>query len=389
MDNPKQVVVRFGEIWLKGKNRPEFIGQLKSNIEHALEGYGASVYYRRDHFLVDLEDKSKMNGVLKELKHVFGVSWFAPVAVSENSLDSILSEANRIVGRAETVRIVAHRSYKKVDFDSHDIVGEFIKKSGDAPFRIDRDSRKTLFVNVTGYGTLLFRRKIPGPGGLPVGSSGTAVSLLSGGIDSPVASYYAMKRGLRLSYLHVHGFRDAQEALSSKIPKIIERLSVYGTSVASYYAPFHVFQAATLRIHERYELVLFKLFMHRMADKIAGVSGADAIVTGESLGQVASQTASNISSSQSGVGTLIVRPLIGFDKEEIIDMAKSIGTYGISVQRYRDVCSINAKRPATSTNAAQVERLYKECGLDSAVEKTLSLTTMVKEGRAQPFTISL
>ena len=224
---------------------------------------------------------------------------------------------------------------------------------------------------------MLFTKKFKGTGGLPCGSTGKAVILLSGGIDSPVAAFYAMKRGLQPVYLHVHAFKDNDPAVSSKITDIAKKLS-YSPTAKVYYAPFYPFQAMACGIPERYELVLFKMFLYQLATIVAKKEGAKAIVTGESLGQVASQTLQNLYASQQGTILPILRPLIGFDKEEIIDKAKEIGTYALSLKPYKDVCSFRAKNPATAANEKTIIRLYANAKIKEAVEKSFLLSKIYK-----------
>ena len=377
------IVVHFGELWLKGRNRGAFIGQLRRNIGVSLSGSMAKLTDERDHFIVHPKEGS-FGAALDRLRYVFGISWFAPVVFAKNDIESIIKGASRILKRTDNVRVVAQRSYKKTGFTSYDIVSAFIKNSSTLGFGIDKGADRDLFVSVTRQRALVYTEKIGGAGGLPVGTSGKAVILLSGGLDSPVAAYYAMKRGLMPVYLHVHAFQDGGSVSSSKIPRIIDVLSKYSSVNSAYYVPFYLFQSATMKIPKRYELVVFKLFMYRLAERIAEREKAEVIVTGESLGQVASQTVGNMLSSQQGVSRLILRPLSGFDKGEIVGVARRIGTYDLSIQEYKDVCSIGVRNPATSAKAKTVMDLYDECGLDEVLDRTLELA--LREGQVHPVT---
>ncbi len=366
------VVVHYGELWLKGRNRDTFITRLKSNIQHALKGLDAKIIDNRDRLLIEFKRQKGMDDALKRLGYVFGISWFAPVMVSKNTIQSIIKTSNSMLGKSDTVKIVASRSYKKVPFDSYGLVSQFIKQPKKLNFKIDRDAKKELRISVTAKGAIISSNKIDGLGGLPMGSSGKAILLLSGGIDSPVAAFYAMKRGLELSYLHMHAFPKNDEAIKSKIKELLEVLSRYGP-VQTYYAPAYIFQSATLKIPQKYELVIFKRFLYKLADEIAAKDGASAIVTGESLGQVASQTIPNMAASQSGIDKIIIRPLVGFDKNEIIEKARSLETYDISIKPYKDVCSIGVKNPSTNMNERLVSKLYSSCRLDLALNRTVKL----------------
>jgi thiamine biosynthesis protein ThiI len=203
--------------------------------------------------------------------------------------------------------------------------------------------------------------------------------LLSGGIDSPVASYYAMKRGLELVYLHVHGFQNSEAKELSKIHDSVRALSGYSGAPKLFLAPYHIFQGCSLGSN-RYELVLFKRFLYKLAENVAEQEHADCIVTGESLGQVASQTIKNLSASSTGIGTFVFRPLIGMDKQEIVDMAKRMGTFDISSRPYKDVCSINAQRTELAADSNSLDKLYSRLHVDEAVEKTLKKLKLVEVG---------
>jgi thiamine biosynthesis protein ThiI len=376
MQKYKGIVIHFGEIWLKGKNRNVFVRKLYDNIEHALrkEGY-AKLEDHRDRFFLVFDKGSDMRSIEKKLSNVFGVSWFAPVIISDNDLSGMLDAANRLLGKNDTVRIVPHRSVKSLSFNSSEIVSYFINNSKKLNFKIDKDAENDMHINATKEFSFLYTEKISGSNGLPVGSSGSAVVLLSGGIDSPVASFYAMKRGLAPIYMHVHAFADNEDAKLSKIKDLAKILSNYSAGAKLYLLPGHIFQSAALKIPRKYELVLFKLFLYRLAEEIAEIEKADCIVSGESLGQVASQTVGNITASQHSVKKFVMRPLIGFDKQEIINIAKSIGT---SIKEYRDVCSIAARNPATKSTASRIKRLWDDSSMDSVLKMTLKKMSVLE-----------
>ena len=368
------VVVHFGEIWLKGRNRGTFIQRLIRNIGKNLSGLSPRIVDRRDRLLLYFKDSKEFSEALNRLQYVFGISWFGPVKTSKNRPDEILKAANSILSKKDTVRIEASRSYKGVPFDSRELVSLFIK-SKKRKFDLDVNSARVVNINVTKDFTILCPDKHAGAGGLPVGSSGKAIVLLSGGIDSPVAAVYAMKRGLDVVYLHMHAFDANKKASDSKMSELLKTLSRY-CQAPIYYAPSYLFQSATIKIPRKYELVLFRRFLFRLAEEVAKKEHAGAVVTGESLGQVASQTLPNMAAAQHGIRPIVIRPLIGFDKAEIIGKAKSIGTYGISIKEYKDVCSIGVRNPSTSMDSNAVDRLYKDCKLDQALKRTLGLAEL-------------
>ncbi len=368
----KGILVHFGEIWLKGRNRNDFIRAVRRNLEAALKGERYSeLTFIRDRLLITLSDGSKIESIISKASKVFGISRISPVIMSKNDLASILRSANSLFRKGEIVRIVPHRSVKDMGFDSNGIVMHFISNQKKLKFGIDKDAENKLYINCTRDMTFLYREKIKGANGLPVGSSGSAVVMLSGGIDSPVASFYAMKRGLKPIYMHVHAFPDNKAKELSKIRRMAKMLSAYCPDSKLLLMPGHVFQSYAMKVPKRYELVFFKYFLYRLADRIAEMEGADCIVTGESLGQVASQTIQNLGSSSKGLEHFVVRPLIGFDKQEIIDAAKRIGTFDLSIEKYRDVCSITARNPATKSNPAMLGRLWEEASMEKALALTI------------------
>ncbi|MGC8648373.1 MAG: tRNA uracil 4-sulfurtransferase ThiI [Candidatus Micrarchaeia archaeon] len=373
------VVIHYGEIGVKGGNRGRFVWKLYKNVENALEGEEyEKLENGYDRLVLRLSGKSDLESIESRLKQVFGIAWFAPAKIVRNDMDAIIGALLEFSKGLESVKVIAKRSYKKVGFDSKEIVGRFIQaamKNGVVP---DKKSKNLLFANVAKEGCFVTKEKIEGPGGLPVGSSGRAVILLSGGIDSPVSAYFAMKRGLEPVFLHVHAFPNGEEARKDEkikgIIKVLAERSSEPKAVKTYYAPGHIFLSYAAQERSRYELVLFKRFLYRIAERIAKKEKAGAIVTGDSLGQVASQTLPNLSSSSAGIKLLIIRPLIGFDKNEIIGLAKSIGTYELSIMPYRDVCSISSRSPKTGSDPKSVAKLYKKAELGKAENETIRKT---------------
>jgi thiamine biosynthesis protein ThiI len=265
------------------------------------------------------------------------------------------------------------------------VVHTFIKSKKTNP-HIDKNSKRTLYINVAKDNAFLYTKKINGIGGLPVGTSGKAVILLSGGIDSPVASFLAMKRGIEPIYLHFYAFQDYKKVAESKIPKIANKLLKYSNTAKVYYAPAHLFQIATMKIPIKYELVLFKRFMYKYAEAVAKKEDAKAIVTGESVGQVASQTIDNMQATQHGIKTLILRPLTGMDKIEIIRKAEELDTFNLSIEAYRDVCSIKIKNPTTKADFGSIDKFYQSCKLSEVLRKTMKMSfveTLKIDGEAE------
>ncbi len=374
----KYIVIHFGEIFLKGRNRGTFIKRLYDNTELVLKGEKyAKLENARDRFILHLSKSSNIDRIMKKLGHVFGISWFAPVLITGNSVSEILKASKGLFKKDELVRVDAHRSWKELKYTSIDLVGQFLKNQKKLGYILDKNAEKELYINVRKDDALIYKGKTRGLGGLPVGSSGKAIVLLSGGIDSPVASFYAMKKGLTPIYLHMHAYPDNKTAEKSKMKKIIDELLMYSPESKTYFVPSHQFTASILGVKPKYELILFKRFLYRMAEKIAEKEHAEVIATGESLGQVASQTVRNLIASEKGSKLFAMRPLIGFDKQEIIEMAKKIVTYELSIQKYPDVCSLRARNPATGARSEIVDSLYDKHKLKKALDASLKKADIV------------
>ncbi len=368
-------IVHFGELWLRGRNRGEYISALNRNLREAT-GDKCLIINLRDRLAVVTDDKDKTG---ESLGHLFGISKFELARVSKPSLQAIRKTAEEmLLGKTGRLRIDAHRSYKELPFDSMDVVrciAESIEGTGVTPS--PRDHSMELSVSITKDHAFLSLERFKGLGGLPVGTSGKSVILLSGGIDSPVAAWYAMKRGAEPIYIHLHAYSDNDEAIASKISDITDILSSYYPHFKAYYLPSHFFQLAALKAG-RHELVMLKRFMIMLAEKIANAESAPLIFTGESIGQVASQTPSNLLAEGYGVKLPIIRPLSGMDKEEIISVAKRIGTYEHSIIPYKDVCSINSKNPHTRTSVDTIKKLSAEMGLSRIASRTLKAAKVVE-----------
>ena len=382
------ILVHYGELWLRGKNKQRYINQLKANLKSLLEGGAYSIEEEHDRIILRPSNETSANNILKKLGYLFGISSFNLACEAEPNIDSITSVAKELLlSRGyKKIKILAHRSYKELSFNSLDIINEVskvAKSMGVEPSLHEYDG--TLFINVTKKHAYIYDKNIKGLGGLPVGTSGKGVILLSGGIDSPVCAWFAMKRGVLPIYIHVHQFADPEMLKESKIPMILSKLSPYskGLKPIIYYIPAHYFTVAVAKADKqgKYSHVLFKAFLFKLAELVAKKEGAKLIFTGESLGQVSSQTPSNIAASEANVNMPILRPLIGFDKEEIISIARKIGTYELSIKPYPDVCVINARKPSTSADIKIIKELLKEMHINEIARKSISeaLVFLVEE----------
>ncbi|MFQ5951725.1 MAG: tRNA uracil 4-sulfurtransferase ThiI, partial [Candidatus Geothermarchaeales archaeon] len=228
-----------------------------------------------------------------------------------------------------------------------------------------------VFIEITSEGAFVFFGKERGPGGLPVGISGRVLCLFSGGIDSPVAAWLMMKRGCGVDFVHFHALRTEREARQSKIPELLGHLTRYSFSSRLYLAPFLPFHLATLETSSKHELMLFRRFMLKVAERIAGREGLRGLVTGDSLGQVASQTLENMAVVEDAVSVPVFRPLLAYDKEETVGLARQIGTYEHSIRPYKDCCSILARHPETRARLRFVRQAERRLDREHILRDTM------------------
>ena len=375
----QKFLIHYHEIALKGKNRPFFEKKLIENIRKKVE----VIRWRKDmtRFIIEVREDENADD---KLAKVFGIEKFAEVKELDTPKKSIehlkeffsdfLSSAG--LPKGEPVRIRVKRADKTFPLTSPEIERELGSVVVSQGYRIDlRNPKHEFFIEIAERIYLYSSSDVrEGAGGLPVSTSGKALCMLSGGIDSPVASYLVMKRGMHTDFIHFHAFPENSAVFGSKILKLISKLHEYlPDPTRVFLVPYYHFQlnfAGT----GKYELVLFKRFMLRVSEAIAEKFGYDAVVTGESLAQVASQTIHNLKVIYHNSRVLSLHPLIGMDKKEIIQLAKKIGTYDISIQEYKDCCSIVSKHPATKAKISVVEKIEDEKNMEEVVKRTLDDT---------------
>lgn len=367
------ILVHYGEIFTKGFNRPFFQKQLWTNLKRAVPD--AKIRLEAHRFLMDAPE-SAMDAVGK----TFGVNSYAWAEDVAPDLDAIQEAALIVAKKTETpLKVRVNRSDKKFPGNSTDI-GKAIALNLEKNFiKLSvKDPKNFLDVEIIPGRALVYSEKKKGLGGLPVGVSGKVVTLLSGGIDSPVAAYLLAKRGIKNVYLHFHPFKPGQEKME-KIESLVRKLHPYTRSSRLYLVPFMPFTLASLSIDEDLVLPVFRRFMLKVAERIAEQEGAKGIGTGENLSQVASQTLENLGSIEEAVPLLpILRPVLTYDKQDIIKVAKQIGTYELSIQEYNDCCqSLVSQHPATRSTAEQLKPLEARLPED-LLENTLKDTKVIQ-----------
>lgn len=374
-----KVVVHYAEIGLKGRNRPRFEDCLRVNLERALAVFG-KVRARRlfGRLLVELPDDSAPQAVAERISRVFGVA-YASVATSAPPTREAISEL--------VMRFAAERSFKSFGIRVRRVDKSLSFRSQDVAIELgDRIREKTgatvdletpdlwIELHVLHGEALLLHDRWPGPGGLPVRSAGRVLALVSGGIDSPVAAWLAMKRGCSVSFVHFHSAPYTSEASQRKVRDSLAELARWQGESRLWLVPFAELQQALVRdAPAEPRIVLYRRFMIRIAESLAARDGALALVTGDSIGQVSSQTLANLDTINRAATLPVLRPLVGSDKAEIISLAKRVGTYSISIEPDEDCCSfLMPRQPATWTRPEAIEAIERGLDVKGLVEATLS-----------------
>ncbi len=385
---PSLFVAHYGEIGTKGANRPVFEHSLERNIRDSLRGL-PGLHVRRAHqrFLVTVDDDAAAEA-RGRLAKVFGLVWFAQVDSVPLAYPQILETAVEKLSDVEkgsTFRVSARRSDKSFAMSSQ----ELARKLGEdviAALGLGVDLSEpdaTLFVDILRDQVLLYRCRTRGLGGLPVGVSGRVLHLLSGGIDSPVAGWLLMKRGCRPTYLHFYLAPGPQNVLQSKVVELVRHLGTYGGDSELILVPFAPYQLATSDLPQEFEPVVFRRFVRMVAEALSSDLGYPAISTGDNLAQVASQTLQNIVSIDSGSSLPTFRPLLAFDKEEIVDLAKRIGSYETSLKEYKDCCSIISRHPRTRMKVRDVDDAVRHFGFKELARRCIADGSVVKVAPGQ------
>ncbi len=372
-------IVHFGELGLKGRNRIFFARHLVENIYAVFaDAPGTTVKFFHSHILVKVFADMPAAVIEERLGKIFGIAYFAPATMVPADFETISQAALRLVEGvitpATTFKVDTTRGDKRFPITSQGVdreIGARIVDLTSAPVKL-KDPDVTLTIQIYEDATYLFVRRLPGAGGLPVGVSGRVLALFSGGIDSPVAAHMMLKRGCTLDLLHFHLLPGVEQARASKIAAMARAvLAPHHLAAPLYLISAAPFETAIADVNTRVSTVVFRRFIMRVAERIAEQRQCLALVTGESVGQVASQTLQNINMISRATALPILRPLIGYDKAEIIAAAQRLGTYDLSIQPYRDPCSLHALHPSTSASLDEVERVEAEIGVADLVETTL------------------
>jgi tRNA uracil 4-sulfurtransferase len=382
--NRAVIVVHYHELWLKGGNRRFFLGKLFTALRQALQGIPVErIEQPGDRFVVRLGAGAPLNEAIKRVERVFGVAYYAVARPVERDMEALCQAAWSEIEplRFTTFAVRAKRSDKTFPHSTMEIestVGRYLLDRLRAEGREVRVQLKepdvTCRVEITPGPLLVYARKIPGPGGLPANTAGRITCLLSGGYDSAVSAYHMMKRGAHLSFVHFYGTGARPGESSLHVASALARvLTPYQFRAKLYRVPFEDIQREIVRFApEGVRVLLYRRMMLRIAEVIARREHALALLTGDSLGQVASQTLRNLAAVDAAAHMPVFRPLVGADKTDILATARKIGTYEISSEPFHDCCPVFLPRsPELSANA--MELTDAESNLDIPALITLGL----------------
>lgn len=384
--NYSEIMVRYGELSTKGKNRKAFINQLSQNVKQALRHKEVKVKAHRDrmHLILNGVDA---NDVIEDLKYIFGIQTFSPVVRIDKDVEQLKETAKSLMEEVyqegQTFKIVTKRADHQFELDTHGInqtVGNYIFDHFDYAKVSMKNPDITLRIEVRQDGIYLMSQVIQGMGGLPVGSSGKGMLMLSGGIDSPVAGYLAMKRGVKIEAVHFASppYTSPQALLKTKA--LTAKLAPYVGSINFLEVPFTEVQEEIKRVvPEGYLMTITRRMMMRIADAIREQRHGLALINGESLGQVASQTMHSMIAINDVTTTPVIRPVITMDKLEIIDIAQEIDTYELSIQPFEDCCTIfTPPAPKTRPKLDKAREYESRLDIEGLVERAVKNTKLTK-----------
>lgn len=381
----KIIIVRYCEIHLKGKNRGFFERLLQENVQKALADIPHSMRILNARYLIENFDEDDYAEIEKKLLKVPGIHSFSPAYVVKSDLDEITECVKYLCdGKAGEFKVETNRADKTFPMTSVQVSCELGGRLLDFNPNLTVNVVNPQFVvsvDMRESGeTLIYTDVVKGIGGLPTGSSGKGVLMLSGGIDSPVAGFMLARRGMRLDAVHFHSYPYTSEAAKEKVETLCKMVSEYAGSMNLYVVKFtHIQEEIHEKCPEELMITMMRRLMMRITEKIASSHGGQAIITGESLGQVASQTIESITSSNSVVKMPVLRPLIALDKLEIIEIANKIGTYDTSILPYEDCCTVFLpKFPAIKPKMETILKAESALDVETLVNEAIENLEVIK-----------
>ena len=381
----KKIIVHFDEIGLKGKNQPFFVKQLIKNIEQKL-GLGVRASRAEGKLQIELPLNADIKNMISLLKFTPGVSTINPGLQCISEMDQIEKQALAVINfyKPKTFKIETTRSYKPFELNSMEVssqVGAYVLQNVDFELKVDvHNPELTVKVEVAKSKTFVLGEKQKGLGGLPVGTAGKVICLLSGGLDSPVAGFQMMKRGAEVIFVHFHNQTINKVGVQNKIKKLVAQLGKVQEPSKLIIVPFADLQKAVIsQIPSDVRMIVYRRLMYRIAEQIAFKNNAKALVTGDSLAQVASQTMENLHVIYQATAMLKFSPLIGMNKNEIMNIAEQIGTYAISIEPYEDCCSLMiSKHPQTRARLDEVLKVEQALEVDELIDQAIDTSELVE-----------
>lgn len=381
--NVDHILVRFGELSTKGKNKNDFIKRLLVNIKNALRNFDRLTYERSYDRIYIMLNQTDPDEIAPLLQKVFGISSFSYAIKIDSDLDEIVRVGSMIAfdSNAKTFKVAARRHYKPFPYISDEINRAVASKIlHDSEMKVDvHDPELLLMIEVRQFDTYIMPNKIKGAGGYPVGVGGKAMVMLSGGIDSPVAAYLMMKRGITVECIHYASPPYTSSQARQKVLDLARIVSQYQGHVRVHIVPFTQIQLEIYKnCDESYAITIMRRMMYRLAERLSEVQNCKAIVNGESIGQVASQTLDSMGCINEVTHMPVLRPCVAMDKLEIIDLANHIGTYETSILPYEDCCTIfTPKNPVTKPTLKKCEKMEKRFDFETLLDEAIKQIEVV------------
>ena len=384
------ILLKQGEIVLKGLNKKSFEMKLISNIVRRLKPFGSfNVYSVQSTIYVEPKGECDMDGAFEAVKTVFGIISVSRAAACEKDKDAIAKTAISYLGEemknARSFKVESKRADKSFPMTSIQLSqyvgGELADAFPETAVDV-RNPELTVNIEIRDYAAYVHGPQVPGAGGMPVGTGGRAVSLLSGGIDSPVSTYMAAKRGVHIIPVHFFSFPYTSELAKEKVISLAKILTKYCGRLTVEIVPFtHIQEEIRDKCPEEYFTIIMRRFMMRIAQRIADFNGCKAIITGENLGQVASQTMEAMAVTEACCDVPVLRPLICHDKKDIIETAREIGTFETSILPYEDCCTVFTPRhPKTKPRLSDVIAVEAPLDVEALVDEAVKNIERVTVG---------
>ena len=382
------LIVKYGELMLKGNNRPFFVNTLIRNIRNQLKDLGTFHIQKGQSLLfLRFDDQNALDEAAKRLIKVFGIVLYHRALEVEKDMEHIQRAAadyfHQQLHESNTFKLETRRSDKSFSYSSYEIntiLGQYLSAAF-PHLKVDvHQPEVTIYLNIRRRGAYLYSDNVRGAGGLPVGTAGKAMVLLSGGIDSPLAAWLIARRGVIPEAVHFHSYPYTSERSKNKVIELARQLSLFTGKFKLHVFPFTGIQEAIVEHCPQDQVtIIMRRLMMRCAEKMAGIQKAQALITGESIGQVASQTMESLNVTNAAVQLPVFRPLIGMDKEEIVSYAKAIGTYNISIQPYNDCCTIFVpKHPQTKPRLQSITASENRVDFEGYIEKAMADTETIE-----------